>query len=334
MVWRAFCFNLARDQARNVYLNRRATLRISLLNITRAGFVDRYNKPKTRTAAVTALSAWDAFLRDRGLGEADLFVALRNDPEKNQRYILLDQLVQHWKRTKSVSSMKTYLYFVKAWLKLNDIALDQFKLKEYVRIPKGVRERRKGIDQNVIRKILACATNPLYKTMIYVLVSSGMRIGEVLEMRASWIDFGSRPVKITIPGIHTKTQTDRITFVTPEAEKWLRDICAGKKPEDRVFPVSYNTALAYIARIRKKCGFTERGANGFSTVRIHAFRGFAENRMSRFNPEFAHAMLGHTKDLNSYYQSGQTDEVAGEDYMKATEFLTIEPAAQKEKAGA
>jgi integrase len=162
--------------------------------------------------------------------------------------------------------------------------------------------------------------SPFYRALIVFCACTGMRIGEALNARMSWIDFASDPPRITIPGQYTKTKQERITFLTPEAARHVRDIAVG----DMIFDKSYQAVWNYMDALRYKCGFTERGANGQHHVKIHKFRAFAENKIARaVDSEYAHTILGHTKDLIQYNQGGTSEDEYAEDFKKAVPALTI-----------
>ena len=61
------------------------------------------------------------------------------------------------------------------------------------------------------------------KTLVLVLSSSGMRVGECLKLRLQDIDLNHTPVKITLPAHITKTKKKRITFISEEAKQVLVD---------------------------------------------------------------------------------------------------------------
>lgn len=299
---------------------------MSLLSITREQFLNRYDKPKTKSQATVALIAWDRFVSHMLVSEPDLILQLKQN--EKERYRVLDHVVQFWKnarnpkafaRKRHPTTISTYFIYVKAWLKFNEVEISDDKIKDAVRFPKAIRERVRGMDQPMIFKMYDRAT-PWYKALIVFQACTGMRIGEALNARMSWIDFESDPPKITIPGEYTKTGQERITFLTPEAVRHIKEIAKG----DIIFDKSYQSVWNYMDRLRKDCGFTERGSNGQYHVRIHKLRGFAENKIGRaVDSEFAHTILGHTKDLIQYNQGGTTDDEAAEDFKKAIPSLTI-----------
>lgn len=299
---------------------------MSLLTITKESFLNRYDKPKTRAQAQVALIAWDRFVAHLLLDEGDVILQLKNNDR--ERYRILDHMVQFWRFARSPkrfcqkrdpTTISTYFIYVKAWLKFNDVELLDDKIKDAVRFPRKTRERVRGVDRDMIFKMYERAS-PWYRALIVFLSCTGMRIGEALNMRMSWIDFESDPVKITIPGQYTKTGQERITFLTPEAARHIQEISEG----DVIFNKSYQSVWVALDKLRKDCGFAERGINGQFHFRIHKLRGFAENKIARaVDSEYAHTILGHTKDLISYNQGGTSDLEYAEDFKKAIPALTI-----------
>lgn len=299
-----------------------------MLNISREQFYNRYDKIKTQKQAMVALIAWDRFVQHMLADENEIISYLKT--QTNTKYLLLDHMVQFWKmarnpndfnRTRHPTTIATYFVYVKAWLKLNEVELDDSKIKDYIRFPKSTQERVRGINREMVQQMYDLA-NPMYKALIVFLCATGMRIGEALKTEMSWIDFTSDPPKVTIPAAVTKTGQERITFLTPEAVKWIRQI--HPEQEGVIFPVSYQSVWSYFNSLRRRCGFIERGTNGFFHTRLHKFRGFCENRLARsVDPEYAHTILGHKKDLIQYHQGGTTDEDAAADYKLAIPELTI-----------
>lgn len=310
---------------------------MSLLTTLRNEFINRYDRQKTQCLAVTALKAWDDFLATKNYNEGDLFFELRKPESKTRRYIILDQFVQFCKQDKFPTTIRTYFNYVKGWLKYNEVELDNDKIKTDIKFPKPVRDRVRGVDRTMIRGLIEMC-NQFYKGLWYVLAYTAMRISEALNMKWAWIDFAVSPLKITIPGRYTKTGQERITFAGGEAEEWLRTtyeeqqktIPKEKLKDEYVFAkngkrISYFAAWDYFDRRRKKLGFVERGSNGFYHYRPHKYRGYAENKIGRGDggAEFAHSILGHTKGLIEYNQSGATDEDARKDYESALPYLII-----------
>ena len=304
---------------------------MSLLKVTRESFMERYDKAKTRTNIRYTFVAWDHFLTDNNINEADLFLRMRDG--KEDPYRILDAVVQYWKvpheycGKKGATTIQNYFNFLKAWVKYNGIRLDNDDIRSHIKFPKPVRERVRGIDKAMIRNTIQLC-NAFYRGLWYVLAYTGMRIdSECLNMKWSWIDFRTSPLMIIIPGQHTKTSQERMTFAGGEAEKWLRQRYESLKPQqtDFVFvnprtgrKLTYGAAYTYFARRRGNLELVERGANGRYHYHPHKYRAYTENKLAKgADSEFAHSILGHTKDLISYNQGGATEQDALNDYTRS-----------------
>lgn len=302
---------------------------MSLITISREQFLDRYEKRKTKIMIQTAFIAWDKFLRHIHSEEADIVQKMRDDQREALR--ILDHMVQVWKKSKSLATIKSYFQYTKAWLKFNDVRLDDDRIKEYVRFPKPIKYRTRGIDKDII-KLLIDNSNPFYRALFIVLASTGIRVDGVLHMTPSWIDFNSRPAKVTVPGRYAKAGVEYITFLTPEAERKIRDMIKQRKLNDDevIFDRSYATFALYMSKLRKKLNLLEKEPNGkFYVVRIHKYRSFTLNRLSRsVGSEFAHAVLGHGESVGKYFHDGMSDEEAGQDFLKGAYAVTMDESTE------
>jgi len=337
-----------------------------MITISRSTFYKRYI-PSTARVVKTSLRKWDQFcfvmsLEQRGivpfepgtqkyvenfanfnpiLFESEFFLMMRKDENKAKKYVVLDALVQSLLvdgktgRNLDVNTARVFFNFICAWWRLNEIDLDPYKLKA-IKWPKKILERVQGISRKNISDIIALCDD-LHKGIFYVCVYSAMRIDEVLSMSWSWIDFDKQPLKISIPGKYTKTKQDRITFVGNEAATWLK---SHKKNDGLVFSsprtgnkMYYSAVWQYFSNRRMKLNLVQQKENGRHHIKIHSFRGYAENKLGRGTggSEFAHSILGHRENLISYNQSGKTDEDAAADYESALPFLALSEQTLKDQ---
>ena len=292
---------------------------MSIITVSREDFVKRYDSHETKQVVIKSLKSWDAFLESKNYAEPELFAQMRENG--NGKYIVLDQWVQFALQTKYVTTVKTYLSYVKAWVKYNDVEISTDRIKDYVKFPKVVKDRPRGIDRDVVRKILD-ECDDFYRAFILVLVAAGMRNrSEVINMRWDWIEWKSDPPMVVIPAEHTKTKQERITFLTPETIAALGKI---PRDQDRIFPITYDMFYTYLKKIRVKLGLNAKTSSGVYHFKPHRFRGFTENKLSKsVGEEFAHAITGHGNYLGQYFAGGTTDTEAGNDYKKAISELTI-----------
>jgi len=182
------------------------------------------------------------------------------------------------------------------------------------------------------------------KAMTLFLASSGMRIGESVELMIEDVEFDHDPAKIRIRGVIAKTGRKRIAFISPEAkeavEEWLtfRDQyfkTATKrskkytKAEDRgrLFPFSTSNfnVIWKNALVKAKLAKIDEKTNRLM-MRPHNLRKYFRLRVGRFGRDEAEALMGHQKGLNAVYArfEGEDGEKRLEEiYVKSIPELSI-----------
>ena len=84
---------------------------------------------------------------------------------------------------KTTKTIKLYFGFVKSYLRIaHGIKITTEDAKDYVRFPKIVKERRQPITPPTL-KLLFGKCDPERRALYYVLISSGMRLGEGLSLK-------------------------------------------------------------------------------------------------------------------------------------------------------
>jgi integrase len=181
------------------------------------------------------------------------------------------------------------------------------------------------------------------KALALVLSSSGMRIGESLQIKIKDIDLTRALVKIKIRAEYTKTGKKRITFISPEAklavEEWFeyrkqylvradgRSWKYGRKDDGKLFPftnANFNQIWRNALGKAKLFDLDEKTKR--VTMRPHNLRKFFRLRVGRYGRDEAEAMMGHQKGLNSVYArfvGEDGDKRLEEVYKKAIPDLSI-----------
>ena len=222
-------------------------------------------------------------------------------------------------------TIRNYLTFVRDYLRRNGIQTLSATIKDYVKIPKNIEEEKYPLTKDIVKDIVSVA-NDEYKIFILCLVSSGMRVGELLNCKISWLDMAlyktNGNIRIMIPGIFTKGQRDRYTFFSKQASKLLEPYLKSVKVDGPLFAIEYNSAEKYMDWIREKIGFKERYSSGFFKISIHSFRSYADTVLTDLvNESFKQYILGHKMKLRYYRKS--PGEAIGL-YEKAEKEFTIE----------
>lgn len=163
--------------------------------------------------------------------------------------------------------------------------------------------------------------------MLYlVLIGSGMRIRETVALRKKDFDLDyTERIKIEIPAQFTKTRTAHTTFVSKEAEFFLKPHLETLNNNDLVFATNstpYHASMIEIeafTRYRKRAGLNEKyESTRRHHISLHTFRSYFFIRVRRIHDtDIAHAMVGHTTYLDMYDRK--------EDEEKLELFLKVEP---------
>lgn len=130
----------------------------------------------------------------------------------------------------TVRPWKSIIY---TWLIMNDFEISAKKdanLKRKLPKNRALTEDR-AITADEAATLVEHASHPL-RAIIYCLISSGMRIGEVLSLTYDDINFETSPVEVFISEENAKNDTARYTFLSCEAVKSLREW--GKVREKRL----------------------------------------------------------------------------------------------------
>jgi len=237
------------------------------------------------------------------------------------------------------------------------------------KMPKGgSRTIERDVDHEVVRSLLPHM--PVHGVALtLVLASSGMRVGEALQLKMGDknqkgdIDFETKdgkPVKpavVTIRQEYTKTGNQRVTFISEEAvaavREWLkiRDsyirtagtrnaalVRAGKSGErpltdDRLFPFTDETYGKLWGHALERSGLLsiDNGTNR-RTIHPHGLRRFFRSQGAlRAAVDAIEHMMGHAGYLTNSYRRLSREQLAIE-YQKAEPLLTVgvAPAAMRE----
>ncbi len=240
---------------------------------------------------------------------------------------------------------------VKEFFANNDITLASRETRIINRqIPKAYAQTEEGeLTKETLRAILQhCDLKA--RTPFLMLVSSGMRVGEVVQLTLKDIHLDKDPVKITIKAHYTKTGEPRITFISTEAaeavrswllirEKYIRSarrrnagLVAGgksrekKETDTRLFPFDYNTLHTAWNNATQKAGLsTKDDVTGRKQFHIHMLRKyFRTNAAVKIPVDITEALMGHGAYLSQAYRR-YSDKQLAEYYKKAESALTIQP---------
>jgi integrase len=204
-----------------------------------------------------------------------------------------------------------------------------------------------------LKEILQHSKSITSKAIFMTLATSGMRIGELLGLTFDNINLNTTPARINIPSHLTKNGEKRITFITEETKgvlkeyiehyrekyikisssKTLKHLKKGK--DDRIFPMTYNTANTMWQTMVKNAGKGEQDKiTRIHKYHIHCLRKFFRSRMGNKNGigvDMTEFLMGHEGYLTREYRNYSEEELA-EEYMKGVDRILIfeQPADTKD----
>ncbi len=113
-------------------------------------------------------------------------------------------------------------HVAKEFLNSQGCKIYQEDLKQRFRLPRRIQVYEEGLTKEKINRILRLA-KPKLSAAILICCSSGMRIGELVQLKLDDIDFTKTPTSVTIRKETTKTRETRITCISSEATSALQD---------------------------------------------------------------------------------------------------------------
>jgi integrase len=231
-------------------------------------------------------------------------------------------------------------------------------LKEQAKGRKAISEDEVPTNEQ-LKKILLHA-NAMEKALFLIAASSGMRIGEILQLTWDDVKIGEKPVRIHILGEYTKSGDPRDTFITNETKEALlqwknvrKEYLMGidgklnfkkvkakynRDPNDlRIFPITYVTASLRWNKLLEKARVidkktetgerkTKKGIDKKTNrikMHIHCLRKFAKTRMLLTMPEsICNYIVGHSGYLKRAYEKYEVVQLVPE-YKKAIRNLLV-----------
>jgi len=253
------------------------------------------------------------------------------------------------------STIRPHISAIKGYFRYLGIRVNSDDCKFIVKIPKQIKTREIPLTREMILRVLH-NSNPKLQTAILVAVSTGMRIGELVELRVQDVDFGFKPTKVYIRAEITKTRQYRETFLTEEATLALKDylkrffgwkedssnehlnekhifgpvIKPKKSGKFCAFSAQYTLQMALLGLIKKIPELSVNNENGRKAIHFHAFRKFFRTTVGNVcGRDYAEALMGHGFYMDTYYQLPEDKQ--RKMYLDAEPYLTISDFEAVEK---
>jgi len=307
---------------------------------------------------LSGLKGFQRFIAKRYGYDVSSLISQIKSGELDVYRFLQDFVVDCDKAGKKPNTIKSWMSPTKGFLRQMGIKIYSEDFKQNVRLPKGIREREEPLTKETIIRVLHVLPLKI-QAAVLVAVASGMRIGEIVQLKISDIDFESTPMRIKIRGETTKTRESRETYLTAEAVSILMDYLSkyyrwveGTKNENLQDQIIFDRTAAppknmpswkssptrraignFEASLRKYTiripELAKLNRNGRFQIHFHAFRKFFYTALSNsVGSDYANALLGHHFYLDTYYNMPESKR--GELYLKAEPHITISDISKLE----
>jgi len=300
-------------------------------------------KMKSRSfvkSTTIAIETFELFLQEKHNISLDGMIKEILSLDEEKRIDNTCDVCQTWvnnlhQNKKSPQTIRNYFSFLKLYLHYRKIRLTTEDIKQSIDFPVQIRDEKYPLTDNIIMDILGAASYAK-KGLYLSLLSSGMRIGEAIQIRKKdlFVDLGH--IMIRIPAKITKTKQGRTTYLSKEASKFIISKIKTMNDDDLVWGTSENTQSALSADEKafrdylKKIGFSEKYDSGRLKISLHSFRSFFFTKATRCHDEnYAHKMTGHGGYLIQYDRL--TDEEKLEMYIELEPDLLIYDQSKNEE---
>ena len=308
---------------------------------------------RTRIAAKASLKTFDQFCKNQGVSRDELInqYQIWFNPKPNPDEIVrpdiesiclsLDSFVDFMTKEhdiegqlckkKSFKTISVYFGFVKSYLRIcSKIKISVEDVKDYVTFPTERKDPREPLELHQLKKIVSNATLKR-RALYYVLVTSGMRLGEALSLTKGNFYLDESPVRIKLTAEQTKTKKGRECYISKEALEKVKPLMENAADDEMFLKQSNLSLLHNVANedrifgyMRNKLGFTQKYPNSIRyVVNIHAMRAYFHTKASlKHGTEYANALDGHSGYLEQYYRL--TLDERGAMYQELEQDLLIE----------
>ncbi len=252
----------------------------------------------------------------------DEMVLIKNDMDK------IYDVLQGWINYNvdegiAPSTITMYFSFLKKYLIYSGIKITTDDVKINLEFPKKQEEELYPLQHKEIQDICSSAKYDK-KSLYFALISSGMRIGEAMQIRKKDLDLNHDRIIVNIPARFTKLKRSRVTFLSIEAGKSIKPKLEKLTDDDLVYGthprvnVASNMERNYFVRCCKKQNLDMKyESTNIRKITLHSFRSYFITKISRHDENFAKKLAGQKGYMLQY------DRMTLDEKLKL--YLEIEP---------
>ncbi len=279
----------------------------------------------TKDVARSSLVVFDKFLAARYPNSTEQSIIEElTTYQDDRKYIFLQEYINFMDETdKSPQSIKNYFSFTKSYLRAKGVKTTQDDINQLLQFPKIRKEPKKALTIDEIKRMID-DSRPIRKALYMVLLSSGMRIGEVMALTKNDFKFDKNPVTVSLRAEITKTKEARTTYISEEAKNALWPLIEKMENDKLIFAKNQSPRYAVrneaqvFDRLRNRLKFNEIYESKRHTITLHSFRSYFFTKANKkHGTDYANALVGHTGYLAQYYRLTDSE--------KARMYLELEP---------
>lgn len=195
-----------------------------------------------------------------------------------------------------------------------DLLKNKFKIKLPETLPRA-------IDPEDIKKLVSVIHHVRNKAMVLMLLRTGVRIGELLNLKIDDIYLKEKRIDIFEA---RKTRTGRVVYLSDDAfwalKAWLRARCSGKT---NLFYSQGRSAMSYEAARIMFIKYLDKASLSHKDYKLHCLRHtFASELLNAgMRLECVQQLLGHRNIEQTRRYARLTDNTRKEEYFRAMEII-------------
>ena len=302
-------------------------------------FINRLARVGSRSqkTKITYCMALKNFVNYTGLQPCEIIEGVKTGTLNP--YSMLDDFVGYLIHEKRApKTVNVYVAGIKKFFEANGVYLQRERLKAEVELPKAEALTHDKMPTEDELKLVFNLLNLRGRALLAVMVSSGMRIGEVIKIKLSDVHFDKPLTWISLRREYTKGKKPRIVFISDEASALLQQYIETEKArgrfkskEERIFNISQCTAWYILMHAFRRANILEKGEYGRYILHPHSLRKYFKTMMASAGVQesFIDLLMGHRKYLDESYLRANKEMLAKE-YLKAMPKLTISSPTKKE----
>jgi integrase len=219
----------------------------------------------------------------------------------------------------------TYLYrnYLPIFFRFCKVPVDKTDYNDQVKkVPNVFETESRTPTPAQIRELLIQA-RPKTKALIAVMVSTGCRINEAVQLKLSDIDFDRIPTRVSFRAETTKTYKSRTSFLSKEAAEMIKNYLRNRLEKSKWLFSGFDRDKSTLERSRQEDPHLKTRAahatitNAFKTIGLHSrsdktnhhlyhphtFRvlNLAISKTHGFPPDWAEQMVGHNTGTQGSY---------------------------------